>query len=240
MRREMDGEFGDKLDRTVLEGMLEDESEWLMVDGEEADTKTVSDRYTQFDDKLKTTFKDFFDAKEKKHMEIEKQLEEESKKRVDVCVRSFVKDQDDKEDVKLPYKTRLSRVEVNKKEGNDLFKDKNYAMAVQRYVLTSLLRKIQMRALGHCTKFFDLSEEQKTVVADLEKSLRLNLAQCFIKLEGWEKAIEHCTKVLEKDPKNPKALYRRAFCYDKMKDVEKCTADLKVVMTVIPGMFICI
>lgn len=92
MRREMDGEFGDKLDRTVLEGLLDDESEWLMVDGEEADTKTVSDRYTQFDEKLKMTFKDFFDAKEKKHMEIEKQLEEESKKRVDVGVNNHVKE----------------------------------------------------------------------------------------------------------------------------------------------------
>lgn len=44
--------------------------------------------------------------------------------------------------MKLPYKTRLSRVEVNKKEGNDLFKDKNYAMAVQRYVRTFLLLKV--------------------------------------------------------------------------------------------------
>ena len=43
--------------------------------------------------------------------------------------------QENKDDVKLPYKVRLSRVEVNKKEGNDLFKDKNYSMAVQRYVL---------------------------------------------------------------------------------------------------------
>ena len=92
-----------------------------------------------------------------------------------------------------------------------------------------------MRALGHTTKFFDLSPEQKEVVIDLEKSLRLNLAQCFIKLEGWEKAIEHCTNVLQKDPKNTKALYRRAFCYDKLKDVEKCTEDLKIVMTLIPG-----
>ena len=43
--------------------------------------------------------------------------------------------QENKDDVKLPYRVRLSRVEVNKKEGNDLFKDKNYSMAVQRYVL---------------------------------------------------------------------------------------------------------
>ena len=92
-----------------------------------------------------------------------------------------------------------------------------------------------MRALGHCSKFFDLSPEQKEIVADLEKSLRLNLAQCFIKLEGWEKAVEHCTNVLKVDPKNPKALYRRAFCYDKLKDVEKCTADLKIVMQLMPG-----
>lgn len=93
-----------------------------------------------------------------------------------------------------------------------------------------------MRALGHCTKFYDLSPEQKAIVADLEKSLRLNLAQCFIKLEGWEKAIEHCTIVLQSDAQNAKALYRRAFCYDKLNDVEKCTADLKVVLKLMPSL----
>ena len=37
-----------------------------------------------FDENLKTSFSAFYEAKEKKHQEIEKQLEEESKKRVDV------------------------------------------------------------------------------------------------------------------------------------------------------------
>ena len=68
----------------------------------------------------------------------------------------------------------------------------------------------------------------------MEKVLHLNLAQCFIKLETWDKAIEHCTTVLQSDPKNPKALYRRAYCYDKMQDTERCSEDLRVVLQLIP------
>ena len=86
----------------------------------------------------------------------------------------------------------------------------------------------------HCTKFFNLSPEQKQAVADVEKALHLNLAQCFIKLETWDKAIEHCSTVLRTDPKNTKALYRRALCYDKLKDTEKCSADLRIVLELIP------
>ena len=36
--------------------------------------------------------------------------------------------------MKLPFKTRMSRLEANKKEAPDLFKDKNYVMAIQHYV----------------------------------------------------------------------------------------------------------
>lgn len=42
--------------------------------------------------------------------------------------------QDTKEDVKLPYSQRMARVEANKKEGTDLFKDKNYTNAARFYV----------------------------------------------------------------------------------------------------------
>lgn len=68
----------------------------------------------------------------------------------------------------------------------------------------------------------------------MEKVLHLNLAQCFIKLETWDKAIEHCTTVLQTDPKNPKALYRRAYCYDKMQDTERSSEDLRVVYSSFP------
>ena len=40
--------------------------------------------------------------------------------------------------------------------------------------------------------------------------------------------------MLKTDPQNAKALYRRAFCYDKLKDIEKCSQDLEVVLKLIP------
>lgn len=36
--------------------------------------------------------------------------------------------------MKLPYSQRMARVEANKKEGTDLFKDKNYTNAARFYV----------------------------------------------------------------------------------------------------------
>ena len=38
--------------------------------------------------------------------------------------------------MKLPFKTRMSRVEANKQEATELFKDKNFVMAIQHYVST--------------------------------------------------------------------------------------------------------
>lgn len=37
-----------------------------------------------------------------------------------------------------------------------------------------------------------------------------NRAQARLKLQQWEAAAEDCSAVLQKDPKNVKALYRRA------------------------------
>ena len=83
MRSEMNGEFGDKLDRNALEPMLNTEDDWLMQVEDET-IEVITERFNQFEKQLKTSCKEYFDAKEARHKEIEKQLEEESKKRVDV------------------------------------------------------------------------------------------------------------------------------------------------------------
>ena len=85
MRRETNGEFGDKLDKAKLDEMVEKEEDWLM-NAEEEDIQVITDRFNTFEESLKTTFSEYYAAKEKKHLEIEKQLEEESKKRVDVMI----------------------------------------------------------------------------------------------------------------------------------------------------------
>ena len=118
---------------------------------------------------------------------------------------------EDHDDRKLTTAARLIKVEKNKKEGNDLFKDKNYAHAASRYVLFDSLLFYsfpkQIQALTHCGKFFDLNDEDKKKVDEYRLTLYLNLAQCYIKLEKFEKAIENANYALKMDENNVKALY---------------------------------
>jgi len=126
---------------------------------------------------------------------------------------------DDHDDRKLKKGDRLRLVVKNKDEGNELFKGGNYQHAVQRYT----------KALGHTGKFFDLDDEGKAEVEALKLSLFLNLAQCYIKLELWPKAVGNCDSALKIEEKNVKALYRRAFALVQLKDFDKAEADLKVI-----------
>ena len=41
-------------------------------------------------------------------------------------------------DTKLPYKQRMHKVEINKKEGNELVKDQNWSQGIARYRLQSI------------------------------------------------------------------------------------------------------
>ncbi|KAL0127908.1 hypothetical protein PUN28_003278 [Cardiocondyla obscurior] len=68
-------------------------------------------------------------------------------------------------------------------------------------------------------------------INDLKLALYNNMAICQLKQNNYQHVITLCTKVLEKDGNNVKALYRRGVAYGKMGDNEKATTDLKVVLT---------
>lgn len=53
------------------------------------------------------------------------------------------------------------------------------------------------------------------------KTLRLNIAQAYIKLNKNYDAIDNCNKVLKDDPSNMKALYRRGVALRKNEDFDK-------------------
>ena len=52
-------------------------------------------------------------------------------------------------------------------------------------------------------------DEEWDELLDLKIPLLLNLAQCRLSLGDYYPVIEHCTEVLDKQPNNVKALYRR-------------------------------
>ena len=111
------------------------------------------------------------------------------------------------------------------------------------------------KALNHCDSFFDLNEEQKLEVKKTKAALYNNMAMCYIKLEKWLKARENCRcatrttliltlivtlivtlslnltptlrYVLEIEPENVKAMYRRAQTYAEEKNWEEADQDLK-------------
>ena len=125
MRHELEGKFASYLNAEEVNGLLEKEEEWLWNEGQSASLEELKAHRNGLEETLKTRFGAFYEAKEKDRLQIEHELEEESKKR---------ELQSQSDDVKLPYSARMSRAEANKKEGTELFKEKNYEMAVQRYV----------------------------------------------------------------------------------------------------------
>ena len=65
---------------------------------------------------------------------------------------------------------------IFEQEGTELFKGQNYRQAGARY----------SKALTHAAKMFDLSSDEQKEVHAVQLSLYLNLAQCYLKLQGWD------------------------------------------------------
>jgi peptidyl-prolyl isomerase D len=87
---------------------------------------------------------------------------------------------------------RLKAANEIKQIGNDFFKQQNYSEAIAKYT----------KAVDYLPS---TDSEEKT---QLELSLHLNLAACYLKEKQYEEAVESCNKVLKQSPKNTKALYR--------------------------------
>lgn len=54
------------------------------------------------------------------------------------------------------------------------------------------------------------TDDEQIYKQTLILSLSLNCAQCQLKLENWNKAIDYCEKALNIESQNEKALYRKA------------------------------
>jgi len=108
-----------------------------------------------------------------------------------------------KEGWQMDAEEKLDSVPQLKADGNALFGQKNYQAASEKY----------RQALGRLEQLMlreKPGEEEWEELLKLKIPLLLNLAQCKLSLGDYYPAIEHCTEVLEHQPDNVKALYRRA------------------------------
>ncbi|KAF7803973.1 70 kDa peptidyl-prolyl isomerase-like [Senna tora] len=87
-----------------------------------------------------------------------------------------------------------------------------------------------------CIEFdHSFSDDEKRHASTLRLSCLLNNAACKLKLGDYAEASRLCTKVLEQDPLNVKALYRRCQAYQKTSDLEKAEVDIKRALAIDPN-----
>ena len=100
-------------------------------------------------------------------------------------------------------------------------------------ILTLKILKLQAaKFIEYDTSF---TEEEKKQSKALKVSCKLNNAACKLKLKDYKEAEKLCTKVLELESTNVKALYRRAQAYMNMADLDLAEIDIKKALEIDPA-----
>lgn len=118
---------------------------------------------------------------------------------------------------------KIEQAKIQKEKGTKyLTSDKiNLAIKVYKNIFTYL---------NDDSDFEDLKKEKDS----LTLATHLNLALCYLKTEENLLAKEQCTKALELDPENEKALFRRGQAHFKLASPEVAILDFQQVLKVQP------
>ncbi|CAA3001411.1 peptidyl-prolyl cis-trans isomerase FKBP62-like [Olea europaea subsp. europaea] len=139
----------------------------------------------------------------------------------DIELVSFEKE---KESWDMNTQEKIEAACKKKEEGNELFKVGKFVRASKRYEKAA-------KYIEYDTSF---NEEEKKQSKALKITCSLNNAACKLKLKDYKQAEKLCTKVLELESTNVKALYRRAQAYMNMADLDLAEFDIKKALEIDP------
>lgn len=134
---------------------------------------------------------------------------------------SFTKE---KESWDMNTQEKIEAAGKKKEEGNAWFKAGKYERASRRYEKAA-------KFIEYDSSFTDEEKQQSKV---LKISCKLNNAACKLKLKDYKEAEKLCSKVLELDGQNVKALYRRAQAYIQLVDLDLAGIDIKRALEIDP------
>jgi tetratricopeptide (TPR) repeat protein len=217
------GQYAELLNKETLSPLLNDAQQKLWDAPEDSTAAIFIEQLETLRTKFTETSPDYFNAVQK-NKEQEEESMRKAEKEAEEERKANGEDDEDHDRRKLKSADRMRLVQRNKDEATELFKGKNFAHAAARYT----------KALGHCSKFVDMTPEVKQQVQDMKVTLYLNLAQCYLKLEAWTKVVPNCKDALSFDENNPKALYRRAYALVKLKKIDDANKDVKLALKTKP------
>ncbi|TRY55055.1 hypothetical protein DNTS_020783 [Danionella cerebrum] len=104
-----------------------------------------------------------------------------------------------RESWEMDLNEKLERALLVKQKGTQYFKAGRYSYAVIQY--QQMVNWLEMEG--------GTQREQHQNIQALLLVAHLNLALCYLRLREYSQTVENCNKVMELDPENEKALYRR-------------------------------
>ncbi|KAG4185047.1 hypothetical protein ERO13_A09G208100v2 [Gossypium hirsutum] len=134
---------------------------------------------------------------------------------------SFVKE---KESWEMDTPQKIEAAGKKKEEGNALIKAGKFERASKRYE----------KAVSFIEYDSSFNDEEKKQAKLLKVNCNLNNAASKLKHKDYKQAAKLCTKVLELDSGNVKALYRRAQAYIQLVDLDLAEADIKKALEIDP------
>ncbi|KAG6413706.1 hypothetical protein SASPL_126420 [Salvia splendens] len=130
---------------------------------------------------------------------------------------------------KMDTHERIAMCKSKKQEGNTLFQNGKFQLASNKYD-----KEFTLQALNYVEYSHSFSHQDKLEANSLRASCYLNNAACKLKLGEYECASRLCTKVLELDSCNVKALFRRSQAYIRTCDLEKAGEDINRALSIDP------
>ncbi|KAJ6332214.1 hypothetical protein OIU76_010576 [Salix suchowensis] len=126
---------------------------------------------------------------------------------------------------KMDTREKFEASERKKLDGNVLFKAGKFWRASKKYD----------KATEYIEFDHSFTDDEMCLAKSLRLSCHLNNAACKLRSGEYLEASRLCTKVLELDPLNVKALFRRSQAYLKTSELEKAEADIKKALAIDPN-----
>ncbi|KAH0468535.1 hypothetical protein IEQ34_003568 [Dendrobium chrysotoxum] len=123
----------------------------------------------------------------------------------------------EKETCEMTGHEKIEFAERMKKAGNDLYKIGKFQRAAKKYD----------KAIDFVNEVESFESGEEKLVKTLRVSCWLNHAACSLKLNDFHRAIILCSKVLDIEFCNVKALYRRAQAYIEAADLDLAKLDIQ-------------